>query len=40
MEKGTTVHFLRGATADLNAILKEKIAEEKAKIFGKAYNQN
>lgn len=29
MEKGTTVHFLRGAKADLNAILEEEIAEEK-----------
>jgi hypothetical protein len=28
-ENGTTVHFLRGAKADLNAILKEEVAEEK-----------
>ena len=44
MEKGTTlprrqagVHFLRGAKADVNSILREEIAEEKAKISG---NQN
>lgn len=34
LENGTTVHFLRGAKADLNSILKEEIAEEKAKISG------
>lgn len=28
-EKGTTVHFLRGAKVDINAILKEEVAEEK-----------
>ena len=33
LEKGTTVHFLRGAKVDLNAILREEIAEEKAKIL-------
>lgn len=36
LEKGTTVHFLRGAKVDLNAILKEEIAEEKARISGKS----
>jgi len=40
MEKGTTVHFLRGATTNLNAILKEEIAEEKAKISGKGSIHN
>lgn len=28
-EKGTTVHFLRGAKADINTILKDEVAEEK-----------
>lgn len=28
-EKGTTVHFLRGAKADINSILKAEVAEEK-----------
>jgi hypothetical protein len=28
-EKGTTVHFLRGAKADINAILKAEVEEEK-----------
>jgi hypothetical protein len=35
LEKGTTVHLLRGTKVDLNAILEEEIAEEKAKISGK-----
>jgi hypothetical protein len=34
LEKGTTIHFLRGTKADLNSILKDEIAEEKAKISG------
>ena len=28
-EKGTTVHFLRGAKVDINDILKEEVSEEK-----------
>lgn len=34
-EKGTTVHFLRGAKVDINEILKEEVAEEKKVWEGK-----
>jgi hypothetical protein len=34
LEKGTTVHFLRGTKTDINSILKDEIAAEKAKISG------
>lgn len=39
-EIGTTVHFLRSAKADINAVLKEEITEEMAKINGKSGDQN
>lgn len=37
-EKGTTVHFLRGAKTDINSILKAEVAEEKKVWEGKAEN--
>jgi len=32
-EKGTTVHFLRGAKVDINPVLREEVKEEK-KVWG------
>ncbi len=37
-EKGTTVHFLRGAKVDINGILRDEVAEEKRVWEGKAEN--